>query len=408
MKDTASFLAAAPRRRQMGPIPALLKRIGDRIRYGTLVIQTPGGDRFAFGEGAANEPVGVWEIKRWTALWALLMRGATGLAESYLDGHWDSPDLTALLQLAAVNERNLGACAAGNPLLLWGDRLRHRLRANSPRQARKNIAYHYDLGNAFYALWLDETMTYSAAQFEGPAESLEVAQTRKYAHLAQLVGVSGNETVLEIGCGWGGFLDYAAGTLGADVTGVSISRAQVDYARARMAGSGLEAKARVELRDYRDIDGCFDRIVSIEMFEAVGEAYWDNYACQVKRLLAPHGAAGLQVITIADDRFEQYRRTPDFIQRYIFPGGMLPTKTALSETFARVGLAVTASCAFGLDYARTLAHWRDRFDAAWPQIVALGFDERFRRLWHFYLGYCEAGFLSEAVDVVQIRLEHAQ
>jgi cyclopropane-fatty-acyl-phospholipid synthase len=408
MKETASFTAASPRRRVAGPLPALLKRVGERIRYGTLLVRTPGGDQFEFGGVAANEPYGVWEIGSWTALWSLLTRGATGLAESYLDGRWDSPDLTALLRVAAVNERALGACAAGSPLLLWGDRLRHRLRANSPRQARKNIAYHYDLGNAFYALWLDETMTYSAALFDRPGEALEVAQTRKYSHLAELAGVTAADKVLEIGCGWGGFLDYAAGTLGAEVTGISISRAQVDYARARIAGRGLEQRAQVELRDYRDLDGSFDRIVSIEMFEAVGEAYWDSYARQVKRLLAPHGTAGLQVITIADDRFDQYRRTPDFIQRYVFPGGMLPTKNVLTETFARAGLAVTASHAFGRDYARTLARWRERFDAAWPQIAALGFDERFRRLWHFYLGYCEAGFLSDAVDVVQIRLEHVR
>ena len=359
MKESATFAAAArPRRSAAGPLVALVERLGTRIGYGTLVVRTPAGELFEFGEVRAGEPRGIWQLHSWRALWALLARGATGLAEAYLAGHWDSPDLTALLQVAAVNERRLGRAAAGSTWLQWSDRLRHRWRANSPRQARRNIAYHYDLGNDFYAAWLDRSMTYSAAMFTAPGETLEAAQARKYASLADLAGITTGDRVLEIGCGWGGFLEYAAGVLDVEVTGVSISRAQVDYVVDRLARRGLSDRARVELRDYRDLVGCYERIVSIEMFEAVGEAYWETYAARLAALLAPVVRRACRIITIAEDRFEQYRRQPDFIQRHVFPGGMLPSKTALEAVLARAGLTVTARHCFGLDYARTLACWR--------------------------------------------------
>ncbi|MEQ8497396.1 MAG: cyclopropane-fatty-acyl-phospholipid synthase family protein, partial [Gammaproteobacteria bacterium] len=291
---------------------------------------------------------------------------------------------------------------------LWPDRLWHRLHGNSRGQAARNIAFHYDLGNDFYAHWLDAGMTYSSALFASDDEPLELAQRRKYARLAELAGIAPGDRVLEIGCGWGGFMEFAAGECDADVTGISISPAQCGYARERLARAGLGERARVEQRDYRDLTGRYPRIVSIEMFEAVGEAYWSTYARQLAARLAPGGAAALQIITIAEDRFEQYRRNPDFIQRYVFPGGMLPSEPALARTLADAGLVITARHACALDYARTLAHWRDRFDASWPAISALGFDARFRRLWHFYLAYCEAGFRSDATDVVQLRVEHVR
>ncbi len=406
MKSSATLAAGA--RRRSPSLPALLlARIGRRIHHGTLEVHTPGGETLTFRGVEAPSRHACWQLHNWKPLTALLTRGALGLAESYLAGDWDSPDLPAFLGVAAANERHFGAAAAGVSLLHVADRLRHLLNANSRRQAARNIAYHYDLGNDFYAHWLDPSMTYSAALYDGPGDTLEQAQQRKYARLAGLAGITAGSRALEIGCGWGGFLEHAAGTLGADVSGVSISREQCDYAAGRLARAGLGERARVAFRDYRDLGGQYDHIVSIEMFEAVGEAYWDTYARKLKALLAPGGRAALQIITIEQARFETYRRGADFIQRYVFPGGMLPSYEALAATLGRAGLAITDRLDFGLDYARTLVDWRVRFDAAWPQIAALGFDARFRRLWHYYLAYCEAGFREHAIDVVQVRVEHA-
>jgi cyclopropane-fatty-acyl-phospholipid synthase len=327
------------------------------------------------------------------------------LGETYVDGRWDTPDLNALLALFCRNEAALGSAAAGS----WLSRLRrlaeHVANSNTKRGSRRNIAYHYDLGNDFYRLWLDPGMTYSAAVFAHDDEDLDAAQTRKYARLAAALDIAPEQRVLEIGCGWGAFAEFLAGTRGARVHGVSISRAQVEYAAQRIADAGLGDRARIELRDYRDLDGRYDRIVSVEMFEAVGERYWADYARVLRERLAPGGSAGLQVITIAPERFEGYRRRPDFIQRHVFPGGMLPSIPKLHEVMAGAGLAVTDEFRFGLDYALTLARWRERFETAWPAIAAQGFDARFRRLWRYYLAYCEVGFREGAIDVVQIRVE---
>jgi cyclopropane-fatty-acyl-phospholipid synthase len=250
-------------------------------------------------------------------------------------------------------------------------------------------------------------MTYSAALFADDDDTLAIAQGRKYARMADLAGISPHHKVLEIGCGWGGFMDFAARAFDCEITGVSISTQQCRYAEALLARSQYGDRARVEFRDYRDLSGTYDRIVSIEMFEAVGEAYWDTYAQTLKRLLKPAGAAAVQIITIDESRFDTYRSSPDFIQTHVFPGGMLPTRTRLAETFERAGFAITEEHTAGMHYARTLTLWRERFDAAWSAIIELGFDERFRRLWHFYLAYCEAGFRTGATDLVQLRLEHA-
>ena len=404
MRPTAT-LPRAPHR--FAPRVDLLSRLLDgRIEHGQLIVETPDGRRLAFGTQDAAAPRATWRMNNWAAAWRLLTRGALGLAEGYLEGDWDTPDLRALLRLATINESTLGGAGRGWTWLALGDRLRHRLRANSKRQARRNIAFHYDLGNAFYAAWLDETMTYSSAVFDGPDDSLESAQGRKYARLAALAGVEDGARVLEIGCGWGGFMQHAA-QRGCDVTGISISAEQCRYASDRMAAAGLEDRARVQFRDYRDLEGHWPHIVSIEMFEALGEAYWPCYAERLARHLQHGGGAALQVITIEQARFERYRNNPDFIQRYVFPGGMLPSEPRLVEVLADAGLTVVARHAAGLDYARTLASWRERFDRAWPRIEALGFDARFKRLWHFYLAYCEAGFRAGSIDVVQLGLRHS-
>ena len=269
----------------------------------------------------------------------------------------------------------------------------------------RNIAYHYDLGNAFYAEWLDPGMTYSSAMFADAGDDLETAQRRKNRSVAELLELAPGHELLEIGCGWGGFAEYAAGERGAKVTGLTISHEQHDYATARLARAGLAGRAEIRLQDYRDVAGTFDRIASIEMIEAVGEKHWPTYFARLRSLLRPGGIAVLQAITIADHRFESYRRCPDFIQRYIFPGGMLPSPSVMRQAAARAGLAFVEGPRFAQSYARTLALWQERFQSAWPRIAAPGFDRRFKRMWEYYLAYCEAGFRSGNLDVGHYRLE---
>jgi len=285
------------------------------------------------------------------------------------------------------------------------ERVRHTFRRNTRRGSQRNIAYHYDLGNEFYALWLDRGMTYSSALFENAREPLEAAQQRKYDRVAALLELEPGQSVLEIGCGWGGFAEEAAGRHGCSVVGLTLSRAQREYAEARLARAGLADKTRIRLEDYRDARGIFDRIASIEMIEAIGYEHWPVYFARLHKLLRPKGIAVLQAITIADERFESYRRCPDFIQRYIFPGGMLPAPGILRREVERAGFRFVEGPRFASSYALTLALWQERFQAAWPRIAALGFDRRFKRMWEYYLAYCEAGFRSGTLDVGLFRLE---
>jgi cyclopropane-fatty-acyl-phospholipid synthase len=282
------------------------------------------------------------------------------------------------------------------------ENLRHWLRRNSKGQAKRNIAAHYDLGNDFYGLWLDETMTYSSALFDKGQEPLERAQRRKYAAMADRIGAAPGEHVLEIGCGWGGFAEYAAKERGLRVTGLTISPAQHEYATERIAKAGLADRVEIKLQDYRDEPGTYDGIASIEMFEAVGEKYWPAYFDTLRARLRPGRNATLQIITVQDRRWEVYRRGVDFIQKYIFPGGMLPSPTALRNEIERAGLALTGSVEFGESYSRTLRHWHETFNARWEEIASLGFDTRFRRMWNFYLTSCAASFQHGNCDVTQI------
>jgi cyclopropane-fatty-acyl-phospholipid synthase len=333
-----------------------------------------------------------------------LMSGDIGFAEGYMAGEWDTPDLTAVLSIFSLNFQNLSRVTEGNPLVGLLNFVGHFLNRNTREGSKKNIHAHYDLGNAFYSRWLDPSMTYSSARFQAPGQSLEDAQENKYRTLAQAMDLRPGHRVLEIGCGWGGFAEYAAREVGAKVTAITISREQYDFAQRRMFEQGLNDRAEIRLVDYRDLDGHYDRVASIEMFEAVGERYWPTYFDKVAQVLKPGGRAGLQIITIQDELFEGYRRRADFIQKYIFPGGMLPSEPRLKVETDRAGLAWTGVSRFGLDYAETLAQWKLAFEAQWGEIRRLGFDPRFRKLWEFYLSYCEAGFRTRRTDVAQLGL----
>jgi cyclopropane-fatty-acyl-phospholipid synthase len=334
----------------------------------------------------------------------LALGGSLGFAEAFMEGDWECSDLTQLILLAIANERQLGLDKDGIWAVRMMNRVWHFLHRNSRRGSRRNIAYHYDLGNEFYGQWLDPGMTYSSALFETPEQDLRAAQDAKNQQVAALLGLAAGQRVLEIGCGWGGFAQLAAGEHGCDVTGITLSQQQHGYATARLQHAGLADRTEIRLQDYRDTPGSFDRIASIEMFEAVGEAHWPVYFDRIRQLLVPGGVAVLQIITIAEARFAGYRAAPDFIQRYIFPGGMLPTRTILRELAGKAGLGFSEGPLFARSYARTLALWRERFDAAWPAIVPLGFDMRFKRMWQYYMSYCEAGFLAGTLDVGMYRL----
>ena len=371
---------------------------------GRLTVNLPDGAAHHL-EGRESGRAAVLRISDWRCVRRAIVGGDIGFAEGYMAGEWDSPHLATLLEAFADNYERLSRLVDGNPVLNALNRLAHGLNRNSRRGSRRNIHAHYDLGNDFYSQWLDGSMTYSAARFGDPDQSLEQAQQAKYARLAALMDLRRDQSVLEIGCGWGGFADYAAREVGARVTAITISREQHDFARRRIHEAGLAERVDIRLVDYRDVEGRFDRVASIEMFEAVGEQYWADYFNVLRRVLKPGGRAGLQIITIRDDLFEGYRRRPDFIQKYVFPGGMLPSEPRLAPVITGAGLAWDVTERFGQDYAATLDQWGRRFDSAWPVIAAGGrFDERFRRLWRFYLAYCEAGFRSGRTDVVQIGL----
>ena len=370
----------------------------EKIRGGLLEVRLPDGARFLFGEG---EPGVTMQVNDETVFARVLAKGDIGLAEAYLDGEWDSPDVTALLALLARNRDALRDAVYGSWRQLLAARLRHWFNRNSRAGSKRNIMAHYDLGNDFYRLWLDPGMSYSSALFDGTSDQpLQAAQDAKYRRILSRLAAEPGERVLEIGCGWGGFAEMATHD-GLAVTGLTLSPAQLAWAQHRVPSADLR------LQDYRDTTERFDHVVSIEMFEAVGERWWPTYFRTVANALKPEGRAVIQSITIRDDLFATYRRGTDFIQQYIFPGGMLPSRAEFRMQAARQGLAVRDEFAFGIDYAHTLEVWRDAFDARWPQIAALGFDEPFRRLWRLYLSYCEAGFLAGNIDVVQFELARA-
>jgi cyclopropane-fatty-acyl-phospholipid synthase len=392
-------------------VPASARVVLDllaRLAHGTVHLHLPDGSTITAGHGEA--PTATLHVKDWRVFDRALHSGDIGFAEAFIDGDWDTPDLTALLKVLIANRDAFERVVYGS---WWGSllhRLRHLMNRNSRRGSAKNIHAHYDLGNAFYSQWLDPTMSYSSALFEGDLSRPMVDAQRAKMHRAlREAGVENNSRVLEIGCGWGGLAETAARDFGASVTGVTLSTEQLAWAHERLAGAGLGERCDMRLQDYRDLSTQhegepFDAIVSIEMFEAVGRAYWPGYFDTVRRCLKPGGLACIQSITIRDDLFDRYVRSTDFIQQYIFPGGLLPSAKVFEAEAARAGLVVERALAFGTDYAETLRRWRHDFLQRDASVRALGFDERFMRIWNFYLAYCEAAFAVGNTNVVQFTL----
>lgn len=381
-------------------------RLMQRLTQGSLNIRTPDGQTFRFGSGQPATLRATIELRNWNIAHAALKSGDIGFAETYIAGDWATPSLVDVLRLFIANRNEVEAVFYGT---WWGRllyRVKHLMNRNSRTGSEKNIHAHYDLGNEFYKLWLDETMSYSSAIFAGNLEqTMEAAQIAKVRRAVGLSGVQPGERLLEIGCGWGTLAEVAARDFGAQVTGVTLSKEQLAWGQRKLTEQGLTDRAKLRFQDYRDItDGPYDGIVSIEMFEAVGREYWDTYFRAVARNLKTGGRACIQTITIADELFDRYVKSTDFIQQYIFPGGMLPSPSAFRAEAAKAGLEVVDEYAFGRDYAETLKRWREDFLREELRVKPLGFDDRFMRIWEFYLAYCEAAFEAGNTDVVQYTL----
>jgi len=376
------------------------------LHRGSLDLTLPNGERVSL-RGRLDGAHATVHVHRWRALRRLLAQGDLGWAESYCDGDWSTPDLFGVLEFGLGNEGALNRTLPGSWLARGWTRLRHLLNANTPAGSRRNISAHYDLGNAFYRAWLDPRMIYSSAIYAPGDLSLEEAQQRKLSRIESLLQLQGGDRVLEIGCGWGALAMAMAQHEDVHVTGVTLSREQLAHANAQVDAAGLGQRVELRLQDYRDVEGSYDRIVSIEMLEAVGQAYWPRYFQTLRERLKPGGLAVVQVILIDDAHFDSYSRNPDFIQRHVFPGGMLPCDAALRAQAKQAGLQLECTDRFGASYAQTVHEWRQRFEAAWPQVRPLGFDERFRRMWRYYLSYCEVGFRSERIDVALYRITHS-
>lgn len=376
--------------------------VAHRLGRGRLDFCLPDGRRFRI-EGKAPGPVAELTVYNPELFSRMIRDGDLGFCEAYVDGWWSTPDLQGFLDLVQMADNNVvNDGFPGMGLLRAFEHLRFWMLGNSRRQARRNIAAHYDLGNAFYKLWLDDTMTYSSGLFPTGQESLEQAQMLKYASMVDQMGAKPGDHVLEIGCGWGGFAEYAAAERGLQVTALTISQAQHDYAVDRIAKAGLADRVSIKLQDYRDERGSYDGVASIEMFEAVGLKYWPVYFNTLRDRLKPGANATLQIITVPDHRWEVYRRGVDFIQKYVFPGGMLPSPAALRAEVERAGLDVKQSIEFGQGYSLTLRRWHEMFNHRWSDVARLGFDDRFKRMWDFYLTSCAGAFGSGNCDVTQI------
>ena len=378
-----------------------------RLRHGTLTVKLPDGSIQRFGNG--ESPMASLHLLNWNVCGAALKSGDIGFAESFIAGDWTTPHLTELLRVLIINRKEVESVIYGTWLGRFAYRIKHLLNRNTKANSQKNIHAHYDLGNAFYELWLDGTMNYSSAIFETPETSMKDAQHAKVRRALRMARVKAGDRVLEIGCGWGALAEKATKEFDASIVGVTLSTEQLEWAQKRMQREGVEERADLRLQDYRDIgkttpDEPFDAICSIEMVEAVGREYWPEYFQTVARLLKPGGYACIQSIVIADDLFERYIGSTDFIQQYIFPGGCLPCPKEFRAQARAAGFEVVEEFSFGQDYARTLQLWREDFMAQESHVLQLGFDKRFVRIWEFYLSYCEAAFTEANTDVVQYTL----
>ncbi len=373
-----------------------------RWRHGSLSVILPDGQRLEFA-GTEPGPHAEFEIRHYAMLRKCLLRGDIGFAEAYMDGDWDSPNLTLMLDAFLRNESAWDDVGTGGWLARLMTKVLHRLRRNSRAGSRRNIAYHYDLGNAFYALWLDETWAYSSAVFARPGQSLADAQRNKFRLMLERLDLKAEHHLLEIGSGWGGFALYAARETGCRVTSITLSQEQLEEACRRAKAEGLADRVEFKLLDYRDLKGQYDRLVSIEMYEAVGERYWPQYFATLNRALKPGGRAAIQGITIDHSIFDYYRQNVDFIQTYIFPGGMLASVEAFTERVQSAGMTLENPCFYGQDYAATLTEWHRNVWRSREKILQM-FDERFLRMWHYYLAYCEVGFRLGRIDLMQVTL----
>lgn len=371
---------------------------------GSIIVELPNGRRFRFGKpGDPNEAV--FKLNNYGALLKSMRRGAVGFGEAYILKDFDSPDIKDMFTFFLINMDKFEQVGGSVFRVRSGDRAAHRKRRNTKKGARRNIVEHYDLGNDFYAQWLDETMNYSSALYKHSQhhnQDLEAAQKAKLDLIIDMLDLKGGEEILEIGCGWGAFAERVIAQKQTSVTGITLSHEQLAYAQERMKNQGN--RVRLAYEDYRDTQGIFDRIASIEMIEAVGEDNWPTYFQTVSDRLKKGGNAVIQAITLDEAHFDTYRIKPDFIQRYIFPGGMLLTKQAIKEHADKAGLTLEQTRFFGRSYAHTLRAWYERFEQKWPEISKLGFDERFKRKWRYYLNYCEVGFAHGVIDVGAYKL----
>ena len=369
------------------------------IQSGSIKILYQDGRTEVFGKTDFS-PKAMVHLHSYRMLRKLLIEGDVGLAESYIDGDWDTPDLVQVLALGPRNMEGIEKKILGHPLYRLRNLLQHVLHRNSRSGSRRNIADHYDLGNDFYRLWLDPTMTYSSGLFDQGTNDLVSAQEAKYRKIAGELDLQPGQRVLEIGCGWGGFAEFAAREYGCRVEGITISEEQLDYARKRISRAGLSDLVEIRFQDYRDLEGQYDRVISIEMLEAVGEKNWPVYFKVLEKCLKPMGYALIQTILLSEERFDDYRKKADFIQLYVFPGGMLPCMKSIEQHIRMNGMSIDRAFHFGISYAQTLNCWRKRFQQSLKEIEQLGFNRRFQRLWNYYLAYCETGFRTGASDVV--------
>ena len=379
-------------------LESMVQKFLSKLQFGELSVTFPSGKEIKF-QGEHNGQKADIVINNYKFVTKILKKKSIGFAEAYMDGDFKSTNLTNLLLLAFKNEKYFLENLKTNIFFYIFSKFKHFLNENTKSQSKKNIKHHYDLGNNFYTKWLDQSMTYSAAFFEGENQNLFDAQLNKYKKIAEALNLNENSNVLEIGCGWGGFSSYAAKNFKSKIDAITISKAQYEYASNKIQREGLGEKVSIKFKDYRDIDNQYTNIASIEMFEAVGKKYWEKYFDVIKNSLTNSGKAALQIITINENRSFDYQNQSDFIQQYIFPGGMLPTKQELSEINHRAGLDFKEIKSFGLSYAKTLKLWNSQFQSSWQDLVQLGFNDRFKRKWEFYLAYCETGFISKSTDV---------